>query len=54
MIRLAGLTGDLPAAFAASSIAVFASTQPEGTARNILAAQAMGVPVVASLSLIHI
>ncbi|MEW6766653.1 MAG: glycosyltransferase [Pseudomonadota bacterium] len=48
VIRLAGLTGDLPAAFAASSIAVFASTQPEGTARNILAAQAMGVPVVAS------
>ncbi len=48
VIRLAGLTGDLPAAFAASSIAVFASTQAEGTSRNILAAQAMGVPVVAS------
>lgn len=48
VIRLAGLTGDLPAAFAASSIAVFASTQAEGTQRNILAAQAMGVPVVAS------
>ena len=48
VIRLAGLTGDLPAAFAASSIAVFASTQTEGTQRNILAAQAMGVPVVAS------
>ena len=48
VIRVAGLTGDLPAAFAASSIAVFASTQTEGTQRNILAAQAMGVPVVAS------
>lgn len=48
VIRLAGLTGDLPAAFAASSIAVFASTQAEGTSRNILAAQTMGVPVVAS------
>lgn len=48
VIRLAGLTGDLPAAFAASSIAVFASTQAEGISRNILAAQAMGVPVVAS------
>jgi glycosyltransferase involved in cell wall biosynthesis len=48
VIRLAGLTGDLPAAFAASSIAVFASIQTEGTQRNILAAQAMGVPVVAS------
>ena len=48
VIRLAGLTGDLPAAFAASSIAVFASIQTEGTQRNILAAQAMGVPVIAS------
>ncbi len=48
VIRLAGLTGDVPAAFAASSIAVFASIQTEGTQRNILAAQAMGVPVVAS------
>jgi glycosyltransferase involved in cell wall biosynthesis len=48
VVRLAGLTGDLPAAFAASSVAVFASTQAEGTPRNILAAQAMGIPVVAS------
>jgi glycosyltransferase involved in cell wall biosynthesis len=48
VVRLAGLTGDLPAAFAASTIAVFASTQAEGTQRNILAAQSMGVPVVAS------
>ena len=48
VVRLAGLTGDLPAAFAASTVAVFASTQAEGTQRSILAAQAMGVPVVAS------
>jgi glycosyltransferase involved in cell wall biosynthesis len=31
-----------------SAAAVFASTQPEGALRTILAAQAMGVPVVAS------
>lgn len=48
VIRLAGLTGDLPAAFAASTLAVFASTQPEGTQRTILGAQAMAVPVVVS------
>ncbi|MBI3701352.1 MAG: glycosyltransferase [Afipia sp.] len=48
VVRLAGLTGDLPAAFAASTLAVFASIQTEGTSRNILAAQAMGIPVVAS------
>ncbi len=48
VVRLAGLTGDLPAAFAASTIAVFASTQSEGAQRNILAAQAMAIPVVAS------
>lgn len=48
VVRLAGLTGDLPAALSASTIAVFASTQAEGTQRSILAAEAMGVPVVAS------
>jgi glycosyltransferase involved in cell wall biosynthesis len=48
VVRLSGLTGDLPAALAASHVAVFASTQAEGTQRTILAAQAMGLPVVAS------
>lgn len=48
VVRLAGLSGDLPAALAASTVAVFASTQAEGTQRAILAAQAMELPVVAS------
>ncbi len=48
VVRLCGLTGDLPAALAASNVAVFASMQAEGTQRTILAAQAMGIPVVAS------
>ncbi|MBN9602658.1 MAG: glycosyltransferase [Afipia felis] len=48
VVRFAGLSDDLPAALAVSAAAVFASTQPEGALRTILAAQAMGVPVVAS------
>ncbi|HEY0235028.1 MAG TPA: glycosyltransferase [Afipia sp.] len=48
VVRLAGLSGDLPAAFAASSAAVFASTQAEGTQRAVLGAQAMGVPAIVS------
>lgn len=48
VIRFAGLSDDLPAALAVAAVAVFASTQSEGTPRTILAAQAMGVPVVAS------
>lgn len=48
VVRFAGLSDDLPAALAVSAAAVFASTQPEGALRTILAAQAMGVPVAAS------
>lgn len=48
VVRLAGLTGDLPAAFAASTAAVFASTQTEGTQRAVLGAQAMGLPAIVS------
>jgi len=48
VVRFAGLSDDLPAALAVSAAAVFASTQPEGALRTLLAAQAMGVPVVAS------
>ncbi len=48
VVRLAGPGGDLPAAFAASAAAVFASTQTEGTQRAVLGAQAMGVPAIVS------
>jgi len=48
VVRFAGLSDDLPASLAVSAAAVFASTQPEGALHTILAAQAMGVPVVAS------
>ncbi len=48
VVRLAGPSGDLPAAFAASAAAVFASTQTEGTQRAVLGAQAMGVPAIVS------
>ncbi|MBX9711698.1 MAG: glycosyltransferase [Xanthobacteraceae bacterium] len=48
VVRLAGLSGDLPAAFAASAAAVFASTQTEGTQRAVLGAQAMGLPAIVS------
>lgn len=48
VVRLTGLSGDLSAAFAASSAAVFASTQAEGTQRAVLGAQAMGLPAIVS------
>ena len=48
VVRLAGPSGDVPAAFAASATAVFASTQTEGTQRAVLGAQAMGVPAIVS------
>lgn len=48
VVRLAGSATDLPAAFAASSAAVFASTQAEGTQRAVLGAQTMGVPAIVS------
>lgn len=48
VVRLAGPGSDLPAAFAASAAAVFASTQTEGTQRAVLGAQAMAVPAIVS------
>jgi glycosyltransferase involved in cell wall biosynthesis len=48
VIRMAGATDDLPAAFAASTVVVNAANQPEGLQRAILEAQAMAKPVVVS------
>ena len=48
VIRMAGPMDDLPAAFAAATVAVSAATQPEGMQRAILEAQSMGCPVVVS------
>ena len=48
VIRLAGPTDDLPAAFAAATVVVNAATQPEGLQRAILEAEAMAKPVVVS------
>ena len=48
IIRLAGPTDDLPAAFAAAAVVVNAAIQPEGLQRAILEAQAMARPVVVS------
>ena len=48
VIRMADPSDDMPAAHAAASVVVSASTQPEGLQRAILEAQAMGRPVVVS------
>jgi glycosyltransferase involved in cell wall biosynthesis len=48
VIRMAGPTDDLPAAFAASTVVVSAAIQPEGLQRAILEAEAMARPVVVS------
>jgi glycosyltransferase involved in cell wall biosynthesis len=48
IIRMAGATEDLPAAFAASTVVVNAAIQPEGLQRAILEAEAMAKPVVVS------
>ncbi len=48
VIRMAGPIDDLPAAFAAATVAVSAATQPEGLQRAILEAQSMARPVVVS------
>jgi glycosyltransferase involved in cell wall biosynthesis len=48
VIRMAGSTEDLPAAFAAATVVVSAAIQPEGLQRAILEAQAMAKPVVVS------
>ncbi|MBU1210077.1 MAG: glycosyltransferase family 4 protein [Alphaproteobacteria bacterium] len=47
-VRLVGHVADMPAAFAASSAAVVASTEPEAFGRTATEAQAMGCPVIAT------
>lgn len=48
VVRLVGTVDDMPAAYAAATVVVSASTQMEGLQRAILEAQAMGCPVVVS------
>ena len=48
VIRLAGPADDLPAVFAAASVAVSSATQHEGMQRAMLEAQAMERPVMVS------
>ena len=48
VIRTAGPTNDLAAAYAAATVVVSAATQPEGLQRAILEAQAMARPVIIS------
>lgn len=48
VVRITGPSEDLPAAYAAATVAVSAAIQPEGLQRAILEAQAMARPVVAS------
>jgi glycosyltransferase involved in cell wall biosynthesis len=47
-VRIVGHLVDMPAALAASTVAVFPSTDPEAFGRAAVEAQAMGVPVIAS------
>jgi glycosyltransferase involved in cell wall biosynthesis len=48
VIRMAAPVSDMPAAYAAASVAVSAAVQPEGVQRAILEAQAMARPVIVS------
>jgi glycosyltransferase involved in cell wall biosynthesis len=48
VVRMTGPVDDLPAAYAAASVVVSASTQDEGLQRTILEAQAMARPVIVS------
>lgn len=48
VIRMAGPSDDLPAAFAAATVVVNAAVQPEGLQRAILEGEAMAKPVVVS------
>jgi glycosyltransferase involved in cell wall biosynthesis len=48
VVRMAGFASDLPAAYAAATVAVSAAMQPEGVQRAILEAQAMRCPVLVS------
>ena len=47
-VAIVGHLGQIPAALAASDIAVFPSVEPEAFGRGAVEAQAMGVPVVAA------
>ena len=47
-VRFVGHVDDIPAAFAASHVAVVASTEPEAFGRAAAEAQAMGCPVIAT------
>ena len=47
-LRLVGHCDDMPAALMLASVAVSASTEPEGFGRAVIEAQAMGRPVVAT------
>src|SRR5262249_46169409 len=48
VVSIVGHLNDVPAALAASDIAVFPSIEPEAFGRGAVEAQAMGVPVIAS------
>ena len=48
IIRMTGPLDDLPAAYAAATVAVSAAVQPEGLQRALLEAQAMERPVIVS------
>lgn len=48
IVRFPGSCKDLPAAYAAATVAVSGAVQPEGTQRAIIEAQAMKLPVVVS------
>ena len=47
-LRLVGHSDDMPAALMLATVAVSASTDPEGFGRAVIEAQAMGCPVVAT------
>lgn len=47
-VRIAGHVEDMPAAYAASTLAISASTEPEAFGRIAVEAAAMGLPVIAS------
>lgn len=47
-VKLAGHCDDMPAAYAAASVALVASTEPESFGRTAIEAQAMGCPVIAT------
>jgi glycosyltransferase involved in cell wall biosynthesis len=48
VVAIAGHIVNMPAAFAASDVAVFPVIEPEAFGRGAIEAQAMGVPVIAS------